>query len=150
MIRLCESVPPTECSKFSTVNGTASARSATQETLIRQTIYFSAPLNYLTSSPVSASTFPIFDAVADVLVDLVKADLLPLRRGREQGYPTGHERQLEALPGRARCHDLLQNKTVDSTSLGRLRSLDTLSIQIFPQGWDVRRCSVQEAPMFST
>ena len=46
MIRLCESAPPTEWSKFSTVNGAASARSATQETFIRQTIYFSALLNY--------------------------------------------------------------------------------------------------------
>src|SRR4030088_3228259 len=80
------------------------------------------------SSPSFVTDAWILDAVAGVLVELVKADLLPLRRGREQGYGKGHERQLEvALPARTRCHDLLRNKSWIQRDSDRLRSSGTLS-----------------------
>src|SRR5882757_8840035 len=58
-----------------------------------------------TSSPVSASTRPVFNAVASVSVDLIEADLFGIGGGRVQRDRTGDEGQTkEPFPIGSRCH----------------------------------------------
>src|SRR5882757_5436448 len=58
-----------------------------------------------TSSPVSASTRPVFNAVASVSVDLIEADLFGIGGGRVQRDRTGDEGQTkEIFPIGSRGH----------------------------------------------
>src|SRR5882757_11019906 len=58
-----------------------------------------------TSSPVSASTRPVFNAVASVSVDLIEADLFGIGGGRVQRDRTGDEGQTkETFPIGSRDH----------------------------------------------